>query len=59
MKIKVTCYGKTTVFPSAKKAIEHFKMGMLCCDIYSSEYERYEMIVAKLMNGETEVDDQL
>lgn len=58
MKVKVTCYGETTVFPSAKKAIAHFKKGMLWCDAYSSEYERYEMIVAKLMNGETEVDDQ-
>jgi hypothetical protein len=58
MKVKVTCYGETKIYPSAKKAIAHFREGMLCCDPYSSEYERYEMIVARLMNGEKEVDDQ-
>ena len=59
MKVKVTCYGKTTVFDSAKKAIKHFKDGMRCCDPYSSEYERYEMIVDRLQSGETTVNDEL
>lgn len=59
MKVTVTCYGETTVFPSAKKAIAHFKEGMMYCDPYSSEHERYEMIVARLQSGETEVNDDL
>lgn len=59
MKVKVTFYGETTVFSSAKKAIAYFREGMLSCDPYSSEYERYEMIVDRLQNGETTVNDEL
>lgn len=58
MKVKVTCYGETKIYPSAKEAIEYFKEGMLWCDPNSSEFARYATIVARLMNGDTEVDDQ-
>lgn len=58
MKVKVTCYGQTKTYTTAKKAIKEFMEGMLWCDPNSSEYARYAIIVHRLMCGETEVNDQ-
>lgn len=58
MEVKVTCYGEQRVYPSAKEAIEYFKEGMLNCDPCSSEHGRYKLIVERLQEGQTEVDDQ-
>ena len=56
--IKVTCYGEVSEYKTRKEAINHFKEGMCYCDPYSSEYERYAMIVAQLEAGKTEVSDE-
>lgn len=56
--IKVTCYGRVMTFTTRKKAIAYFTEGMAGCDPNSSEYERYDIIVTKLMMGNTKVDDQ-
>lgn len=56
--VKVTCYGQTETYASAKEAIAHFTEGMLYCDPRSNEFSRYAIIVEKLQAGETEVDDQ-
>ncbi len=58
MTVKVTCYRETETYPSAKAAIEHFTEGMWSCDPRSSEYRRYELIVERLQEGQTEVDDE-
>lgn len=58
MEVKVTCYRQTETYPSARAAIEHFMEGMWSCDPRSSEYRRYELIVERLQEGQTEVDDQ-
>lgn len=57
--IKVTCYNKDYFFDSRKKAIAHFKEGMMWCDPYSSEHERYEMIVDQLKNGQMVATDNI
>jgi hypothetical protein len=57
MKVTVTCYGKTKIYKSRKEAIKYFKEGMKWCDPFSSEFERYAIIVMKLESGMTVVDD--
>lgn len=51
-----TCYGKRTEWKSAEDAINFYREGADCSD--GCERERYLNIVMKLMDGETDVDDQ-
>ena len=55
--VNVTCYGKTKKY-IRRKAIEFFLNGMMSCDPDSSEYDRYETIHRRLLNGEIEINDE-
>lgn len=54
--VYTTCYGQRDRWPSKEKAIAYFKEAAACSD--GCERERYTNIVMKLMDGETDVDDQ-
>lgn len=54
--VKVTCYNETETYPSAKAAIDFYQECANCSD--GCERERYLTIVSKLLDGQTEVDDQ-
>lgn len=54
--VKVTCYNQTETYPSAKAAIDFYQECANCSD--GCERERYLTIVSKLLDGQTEVDDQ-
>lgn len=55
--IKVVCYGQDFSFASRDKALAFFLGGMAGCDPRSSEYERYALVVSRLLEGETSVND--
>ena len=55
--IKTICYGKVRCFDTAEEAIRFFEKGMMWCDPFSSEYERYATIVGKLKAGKTTASD--
>jgi hypothetical protein len=55
--VKVTCYDKTEEYPCALDAIEYFEEGLSYCDPQSSEAERYETVIDRLLDGQTEVTD--
>lgn len=56
--VKVTCYRKTETM-TRRKALKEYEEGMRCCDPGSSEYERYSTIYWRLMDGLTEVTDDI
>jgi hypothetical protein len=58
-KVKVICYNEEMFFDTRKKAIAYFKEGMSYCDPYSSEYDRYAMIVQQLESGAMEATDEI
>ena len=53
--VRVTCYGKTTVWPSRKAAMLFFREGMRNSE--GCERERYESIWFDLHDGLSEVSD--
>lgn len=55
--IKVVCYGQDFSFASRDKALAFFLGGMAGCDPNSSEYQRYALVVSRLLEGETSVND--
>lgn len=55
-KVQVTCYRKTKTM-TRKQAIKEFYEGMLCCE--GSEGERYTTIYLQLMEGLTNVTDEI
>lgn len=57
-KVRITCYRKTETM-TRKKAINYYQEGIVCCDPGSSECERYTTIVSQLLEGKTEVSDQV
>ena len=58
-KVSVKCYDEIKTFTSKKAALAYFKEGMYSCDPGSSEYERYDLIVAQLKAGETYATDNI
>lgn len=56
--VTVTCYRKTEKM-TRRKALKKYEEGMRCCDPGSSEYERYSTIYWRLMDGLTEVTDDI
>ena len=56
--VRVTCYRKTETM-TRRDALKFYQEGMMCCDAGSSEYERYSTIYWRLMDGLTEVTDDI
>lgn len=54
--VTITCYGETETM-TRKKALEKYFEGMLYCD--GSEQERYTTIYLQLMEGLTNVTDEI
>lgn len=55
-KVKVTCYRETKKM-TRRAAIKLYEEGMRCCD--GSERDRYTTIYFQLMDGLTEVTDEI
>ena len=56
--VSVTCYRQKEIM-TRRKALKKYEDGMRCCDPGSSEYERYSTIYWRLMDGLTEVTDDI
>ena len=56
--VSVTCYRHKETM-TRRKALKKYEEGMRCCDPGSSEYERYSTIYWRLMDGLTEVTDNI
>ena len=56
--VTVTCYRQTKTITRGE-ALAFYQEGMMCCDPGSSECERYTTIVCRLMDGLTEVTDDI
>lgn len=54
--VRVTCYDKTKTYPSAEAAIKFYQEAANFSD--GCERARYLTIVSKLIDGQTDVDDQ-
>lgn len=54
--VRVTCYNDTETYPSAEAAIKFYQEAANCSD--GCERDRYLTIVSKLLDGQTDVDDQ-
>ena len=55
-KVTVTCYRQTETM-TREQAIDEYYEGMMMCD--GSEAERYQTIYCQLMEGLTEVSDEV
>ena len=56
--VTVTCYRQTETM-TRKEAIDFYREGMMSCDPGSSECGRYTSIFFQLMEGLTEVTDEI
>lgn len=54
--VRVTCYNDMETYPSAEAAIKFYQEAANCSD--GCERDRYLTIVSKLLDGQTDVDDQ-
>lgn len=54
--VTITCYGKTETL-TRRGGLEKFYKGMKCSE--GAEHERYETIFFQLLEGHTEVSDEI